>query len=302
MRSIMPIRRAIVAILGLVAAVPLAAMYVTPDIENVPVDRLIKNLEAAAAKTPNNAAGWRLLARTHALAYAQKSATIPVRRGNEAAGPWFGIEPAHVPFRPKPTDDDAARRAAAAHLAKAIEHYSQALRLAPDDLVTQLGYAWTLDQSGEKAKAIAAYRTVIDAAWKQEQNMTRAGLGWHSITAEAAGYLIPLLDRQHRGDQHAPESYPADEQSPAADHSARRPADGVGLRARDDRRSGQRRCVRRRRVRAGPVVDVDLARRRMARSRPEAVREDRVGAAALRQRDVLAVLGERLRRARRAGR
>ena len=40
------------------------------------------------------------------------------------------------------------------------------------------------------------YRTVIDAAWKQEQNLTRAGLGWHSITAEAAGYLIPLLDQR----------------------------------------------------------------------------------------------------------
>ena len=26
--------------------------------------------------------------------------------------------------------------------------------------------------------------------------MTRAGLGWHSITAEAAGYLIPLLDQR----------------------------------------------------------------------------------------------------------
>jgi len=196
MRSIMAICRAIVAILGLVVVVPLAAMYRLPDIENVPVDRLITNLAAAAAKAPNDAAGWRLLARTHALAYAQKSATIPVWRGREAAGPWFGIEPDNVPFRTKSTDDDAARRTAAAHLAKAIEHYGQALRLAPDDLVTQLGYAWTLDQSGEKAKAIAAYRAVIDAAWKQEQNMTHAGLGWHSITSEAAGYLIPLLDQR----------------------------------------------------------------------------------------------------------
>jgi len=191
--------RAFVLVLGLAVAAPLAAMYRLPDIENVPVDRLIRNLEASAAKAPNGAAGWRLLARTHALAYAQKSATIPVLRANEAAGPFFGFEPDHVPFRVKPTNDDAERRAAAAHLTKALEYYREALRLAPDDLVTQLGYAWTLDQSGDKDKAIAAYRSVIDAAWKKEEGTTQAGLGWKSVTAEAAGYLIPLITGQADG-------------------------------------------------------------------------------------------------------
>lgn len=189
-------------VLGLCAAlaVPLAAMYRMPDIEEVPVDRLITNLESAAAKTPDDPAVWRVLARTHALAYAQKTATVRVLRARDPGpapppGPWFGHEPVNAPFPVKSTNDDAERRVAAAHLTKAIEHYRHALKLAPTDLVTQLGYAWALDQSGEKKQAITQYRAVIDAAWKQEQGMTTAGLGWHSITAEAAGYLIPLLDR-----------------------------------------------------------------------------------------------------------
>jgi tetratricopeptide (TPR) repeat protein len=157
---------------------------------------LIRNLEAAQAKAPANPAGWRQLARIHALAYAQKTASVPVLRGREADGLWFGFEPNHVPFRVVPTEDEAARRTATAHLAKAIEHYREALRLAPDDLVTQLGYAWTLDQAGQKPQAIAQYRAVVEAAWKREQGTTRAGLGWRSITSEAAGYLIPLLDQR----------------------------------------------------------------------------------------------------------
>jgi hypothetical protein len=181
-------------LLLLLAAAPLTAEWVQPDIENVPVDRLIRNLEAAAAKTPKDPAGWRLLARTHALAYAQKRAEVPVLRGKEAAGPWFGHEPAHVPFDVRAGDDDA-RRAANGHLNKAIEHYREALRLAPDDLVTQLGYGWALTHTTDKTAAVAQLRAVIEAAWKKEEHTTQAGLGWKSITAEAAGYLIPLLDR-----------------------------------------------------------------------------------------------------------
>jgi hypothetical protein len=59
-----------------------------------------------------------------------------------------------------------------------------------------LGHAWCVEQSGDKKRAITEYRKVIEAAWKKERDMKRAGLGWHSVTAEAAGYLIPLLDKR----------------------------------------------------------------------------------------------------------
>ena len=139
-------------------------MYVFPDIEQVPVDRVIKNLETQANASPTDAAGWRTLARAHALAFAQKTATLPVVRGRENLGPWFGPEPKNVPFQLKAGGDDAARRAANEHLKKAIEHYRRALQLDGTHLVTRLGYAWTLEQSGAVTQAIAEYRAIIEEA------------------------------------------------------------------------------------------------------------------------------------------
>ena len=51
------------------------------------------------------------------------------------------------------------------------------------------------EQAGTKKEAITAYRKVIENAWKKEKDLQRAGIGWHSVTAEAAGYLKPLLDK-----------------------------------------------------------------------------------------------------------
>jgi hypothetical protein len=52
-----------------------------------------------------------------------------------------------------------------------------------------------VEQSGDKERAIKEYREVIETAWMKEKDLTRAPLGWHSVTAEAAGYLMPLLDK-----------------------------------------------------------------------------------------------------------
>ena len=64
----------------------------------------------------------------------------------------------------------------------------------PKHLTAQLGYGWCLEQSGENDKAIAQYRKTIEMGWAKEQNMRFAGLSWHSVVAEASGYLTPLLD------------------------------------------------------------------------------------------------------------
>src|SRR5207244_13305933 len=84
--------------------------------------------------------------------------------------------------------------AAGAHIRKAIERYKEAVGLAPDNLTARLGLAWTVEQSGDRAAAIKLYRDVIERAWAKEKEMKRAPLGWHSVTGEAGGYLIPLLD------------------------------------------------------------------------------------------------------------
>jgi hypothetical protein len=107
------------------------------------------------------------------------------------------------------------------HLAKAITLYRQGVELDPTDVIAKLGYAWCIDQSGDKSGAITAYRHVISEAWRIEQglvshmmvgtsplglgrgNSLRGGVsapqtslspGFRSITLEASTYLTPLLD------------------------------------------------------------------------------------------------------------
>jgi tetratricopeptide (TPR) repeat protein len=183
-------------VLALACALPLEsvnAKYMMPDLVNVPVERLIKNLELLARNDPKNVEVRFNLARAHAMAYAQRTESVQVWKGRENEGVWFGYNPQHVPFTVKPITDNTRLEAANAHLAKASELYAEVVELAPDNLAAALGHAWCLAQSGQKQKAVREYRKVIKAGWEKENDLKFAGLGWHSVTAEAAGYLIPLL-------------------------------------------------------------------------------------------------------------
>jgi tetratricopeptide (TPR) repeat protein len=187
----------VTAFLGLVLAAPRAsARYIRPDIVNVPVARLVENLQKQAEKNQKDAQARFNLARLHAMAYALKSDTAQTRRGKEDQGAWFGFAPRPIPFQVKKTDDAAKQDAARKHLEKAVLLYAEVIKLQPDNLMARLGQAWTVEQRGNKAEAIKEYRDVIERAWAKEKDMRRGRLGWHSITAEAARYLIPLLDRE----------------------------------------------------------------------------------------------------------
>jgi tetratricopeptide (TPR) repeat protein len=186
----------LVALAGTLPSQSVNAKYVKADLISIPVERLINNLEALAKDNPRDAELRLNLARVHAMAYALKTDTAEVRKGRENEGVWFGYNPTHVPFEVKPNDDKDRVKAARVHLEKAIEHYKGVLNLEPGNLTAALGYAWCIEQSGNKQGAIKEYRKVIEAAWKKESDLKRAPLGWHSVTAEAAGYLIPLLDKQ----------------------------------------------------------------------------------------------------------
>jgi tetratricopeptide (TPR) repeat protein len=181
------------ALLGLLA--PNArAMFIRPDLEKVPVERIVKNLQEFAAKDPKDARVRYNLARVHGMAYALKADMADVWKGREKNGAWFGHTPAYVPFKPVKTEDEAKLKAAKEHLDQSIAAYRDALQLDPNFLPALLGLAWSLDQKGDKAEAIKAYRDVIEKGWKTEKDRKTGPLGGHFITSEAAGYLIPLLD------------------------------------------------------------------------------------------------------------
>src|SRR6266550_463398 len=83
------------------------AMYIRPDLEKIPIDRLVKNLEDLAEKDAKNPQLRLNLARAHAIAYASKADEAEVWKGKLERGPWFGFEPPHVPFKVVPTKDEA---------------------------------------------------------------------------------------------------------------------------------------------------------------------------------------------------
>jgi len=163
------------------------------DIYNVPLDRLVANLEASIAKEPKNAELRVNLARVHIMAFALKTTSIPVLRGMENKGPASKWLRENEQPEVTPTAVPVARKEAADHLAKAIQGYQAAIVLAPDNAIARLGLAWAYQQSRDIPKAIAAYRAAIDVAWPQERDRT-AIMGWLSVTEEASRYLVPLLD------------------------------------------------------------------------------------------------------------
>lgn len=170
--------------------------YIRPDLEKIPVDRLVANLKAKSDMEPKNAQARFNLARAHGMAYARKSAEMEIFRGKADNGPWFGYEPAFVPFgKPVEAKDKEAEKAARGHLQAAIEQFGKAMELQPDNLAAELGKAWCVEQSGDKTAAIGLYRKVVEKGWAKDQKAEVAPLGGHFITAEAAGYLIPLLDK-----------------------------------------------------------------------------------------------------------
>jgi hypothetical protein len=197
----MSVRYLILCGLGLAACLVLTpaslAKYAAAELEQVPVERLVTNLEAAVKKDPKNVQALVNLARVHGMAYALKTDTAQVRKGQEAKGAWFGYEPRFVPFtNVVKTNDTDKQKAAKAHLARAVDSFKQAVKLAPNNLPARLGYAWTLEQAGEKKEAVKEYRGLIEDAWKKEKDLKSLGLGGHTIVAEASGYLIPLLDKK----------------------------------------------------------------------------------------------------------
>ena len=167
------------------------------ELEQVPVERLVANLEEAVKKDPKNVKVLVNLARVHGMAYALKTDTAPVKKGHQGDGPWFGNMPRTVPFsKVVKTNDPAKQKAAKVHLAKAIIRFREAVNLAPDDLAARLGYAWTLDQAGHTKEAITQYRSLIEDAWRNERNEGRRPMNGETVVTEAAGYLLPLLHKQ----------------------------------------------------------------------------------------------------------
>ena len=182
----------------LAASSSLTAIYVRFETEDVPIDRLVANLEAELAANPKSVETLINLARLHAMAYSLKADAFPGSRMK----PDQPLLPAYPPgspelppiVRPATTTEQAA--SAARHLKESIRHYEAALVLEPDNLTARLGRGWVRQQGGNTQEAIADYRAVVKQAWQKDQQIKGLMPSQRLFTSEAAGYLIPLLDKE----------------------------------------------------------------------------------------------------------
>jgi tetratricopeptide (TPR) repeat protein len=182
--------------------VRLSALYVIPQTREVPVARLVANLERDLKVDPRNIELQINLARLHGMAYALKTEVVAAAaRAGDREEPYYGLKPDLIPYKPERPATPAAEAAAREHLKKSISHYEAALALDPRNLLARLGYGWVLDQAGEKTRATAEYRQVIKQAWATEESATRILPESRFYTAEAAGYLIALLDPSRDADE-----------------------------------------------------------------------------------------------------
>ncbi|MEP6763203.1 MAG: tetratricopeptide repeat protein [Gemmatimonadaceae bacterium] len=189
-----------------VATASAAAMYWSQDVAQVPLARLSRNLRAAISREPNNVEFIVNLARVHAMSWSMRSDsvpalvsdriyylrmpgdTLPTAHPIEPMSVWFGHDVGYVPFSQiPPSKNPTSKETAHAHLDTAIVLYQSALKLDPTNTIARLGYAWLLSNTNNKKLAITELRAVTSA----KSPPTQDGLGIH---AEAAGYLIPLLD------------------------------------------------------------------------------------------------------------
>ncbi len=190
-----------VALAVALLATPAPAIFLPPDLEKIPIERLAKNIQEAIDKNPKDAQLVLNLARAHAMAYSIKSDSLEVNKKTPNAV-WFGFEPSIVPFSEvKKTDDGEKAKAAKVHLKKALELYEKAVKQAPDNMQARLGQAWLTDQAGKKEDAVKLYRKLVEDGWAKEKDLKALGFGGHTITGETAGYLIPLLDKDKDKDE-----------------------------------------------------------------------------------------------------
>jgi hypothetical protein len=126
------------------------------------------------------------------MAYALKATEFDAHPKGDDLEAWFGHMPPHMPGPVREARSRESQERAKADLARAVALYADVIQRDPSNAIAHLGHAWALDQSGDKAKAIAGYRRVVELAWPREQK--EKSFWTDPATSEAAERLRELLD------------------------------------------------------------------------------------------------------------
>jgi hypothetical protein len=191
-------------VLSMLAPEYALAKYRLPDLQEVPIKRLLSNLKDQIRQNPQDPWLRLNLARAYSMAFALNSdeAKITLNTHDGQLSFW------HVPFEYSPQMPQSITnrpgKSAREYLLQAIELYEITLKTdSKDEHIAQyarLGHAWCLEQANNKKIAIEDYRILVRQivpekfASPDPSRKRSPGLDWSDASAEAAGYLIALLD------------------------------------------------------------------------------------------------------------
>ncbi len=141
-------------LLGATVLTPCAAAFWL-GLQQVPVDRILPQLEARVRDHPSDAHGQYLLGRVHGAAFGQRAAAIRMSGEKNQDGPrdnFRGESPIGSTALQVSVDGPRlSSEALRGHLTSALHHLSIAVELAPEDALYRIGLACAFDSGASMA-------------------------------------------------------------------------------------------------------------------------------------------------------
>ena len=172
-----------------------ASLAVTPQLQEIPIERLVSNLQREIKEQPEQVQWRYALARLYSMTYARGSTNWSVLSSSspDEQTPWVGY--GLLANEPGGNPPDKGKHDTQKYLGLAIQAYRDLLQMDPNHLYSLLGLAWCLKEAGQVDGAITTYRRTHELAWNQERVVDH-GMAGQSVTIESGTELLELLPKE----------------------------------------------------------------------------------------------------------
>lgn len=146
------------------------AEFMTDPTENVPMARLIANVQKQVERNPKDPQWHYALGRLHsmlAVGITNGVTPKPAAGNRDECLPFFETHGGDFTWRPQAIPPATKSTDAGLHFEKAITEYRQTIQLQTNHVYAWLGLAWCSQQTGNKDTAVGAYRKAHELAWAE---------------------------------------------------------------------------------------------------------------------------------------
>jgi hypothetical protein len=154
------------------------ARWMRPDPE-VPIARLLRNVETAIEADPEAAELHYLKGRLHSLAFALDTKTVEVY---DSAKPRFQFLPWETLQVRRRMPDRALTPGELDHLRRSLQHYHRATTLDKKNALYRLGLAWMLEQAAPHAARLGSL------PWRTDERLTASDVNAQALALYREAY------------------------------------------------------------------------------------------------------------------